>query len=110
MGLGPEGGESKVQDSQVATEGQELADLNPEMQASVVPNEPEDVQVNTHTEADPVDDARMQQGMQGYIDVETKRKLVFNLRGTIGDHRVLEEKRKNLAMRPDFALSEIHYG
>jgi len=105
--MGTEGNESKVQESQVVTEGQELACLNPEMQASVVPVEPEDVEVNMNTEADPVDEARMQQGMQGYIDVEIKRKLVFNLRGTIGDHRVLEEKRKNLAMRPDFALSEL---
>jgi len=105
--MGTEGNESKIQESQVVTEGQELACLNPEMQASVVPVEPEEVEVNVNTESDPVDEARMQQGMQGYIDVEIKRKLVFNLRGTIGDHRVLEEKRKNLAMRPDFALSEL---
>merc|ERR1712151_183012 len=106
--IGPQGGDSQVQESQVQNqaEGQELENLNTPLQESA-PQEPEDVEVDMNQEADPVEDARMQQGMQGFIDVETKRKLVFNLRGTIGDHRVLEEKRKNLAMRPDFALSEL---
>jgi len=56
---------------------------------------------------DPVELAIKQQGSQGFIDLEVKKNLLFNLRGTIGDFKVLEEKRKNLAMRPDFSLSEI---
>merc|ERR1712072_887294 len=50
--MGVQGGDSQVQESKVQQDGTELEELNPQMQASteVVPQEPEDVQVNTNQE------------------------------------------------------------
>jgi len=49
----------------------------------------------------------MQQGTQGYMETSTKSELLRALNGTMKDQRILETKRKNLAMRYDFCLSEV---
>ena len=51
--------------------------------------------------------AKAQQGTAGFIDTATKCELVSHLAGTIGDHSTLESKRRDIAMRSDFCLSEI---
>jgi Ca2+-binding EF-hand superfamily protein len=51
--------------------------------------------------------AKAQQGIAGFIDTATKCELVSHLAGTIGDHATLESKRRDVAMRNDFCLSEI---
>jgi len=52
--------------------------------------------------------ARMQQSTSGYIETDTKYELCRSVKTTMEDLKVLEEKRKNLSMRPDFSLSEIY--
>jgi len=90
----------------------EIRITNLKIETHQLQESPEAEFVSTNFEAqptveDPVEDARAQQGSMGFINNDTKKQLVLSLRGTVGDHRVLEEKRKNLAMRPDFSLSEI---
>ena len=80
---------------------------------SPLPKEPENVTLEeiTKSQIEPVMEmnnellqlAMIQQSNQGYIDPDTKYDLAKTIRSTVEDLRVLEDKRKNLSMRPDFS-------
>ena len=73
----------------------------------VQPHLPAKPIIETEERNNPLDSARYQQGTQGFMNAETKAELLRALNGTMKDQRILETKRKNLAMRNDFCLSEI---
>jgi Ca2+-binding EF-hand superfamily protein len=73
----------------------------------VQPLEPTQPIIETEERNNPLESARFQQGSQGFMNAATKHELLRALNGTMKDQRILETKRKNLAMRSDFCLSEI---